>query len=131
MNGEETKRKSIAHGRVRQDQKRSAFVVGVIGVALVLALAVFIPRPSEFQLLIFRVVLAAAIAGFATVLTGALKLTMHRPGIQATGAIGVFLLVFAINPPKLVTPSENPSIHSEYSLELKLLFPEEEPANPF
>lgn len=81
------------------------FVFGCVCVAALLSIAIFIPRPTNEQMFIFRVVLALAaggiggiIPGFFTIQGEVLKLT-----VQAGGALAVFVFVFLINPPSFAT----------------------------
>jgi hypothetical protein len=74
---------------------------GVIFLGAILVIAVLIPQPSPFQLRVFTPVLAIAVAGVATVMTGLLNVQMtlgKQLTIGATGAIATFVIVYLVNP---------------------------------
>lgn len=79
-----------------------AVAAGLVFLVTILVLAVFIPRPTEFQEFVFRVILSLAAGGFGAALPGLINLQV-RPlselQIQATGAIALALAVYLINPP--------------------------------
>lgn len=77
------------------------FVCSVLFLTLLVAIAIFIPYPSPFQLLVFRVVLALAAAGIAAFLPGTLRIQISK-WIRAAGALAVFVLVYLVNPVGLV-----------------------------
>jgi tetratricopeptide (TPR) repeat protein len=86
-------------------QKRQvliAFCFGVIFLVAILAVAIFIPSPTEFQIFIFRVILSLAAAGVGAVLPGLLTVEAP-PFVRAGGAMALFVIVFWFNPPKLAT----------------------------
>ena len=102
-------------------EKLATFVFGVVFLATMLGLAVWVPNPSESQWFVFRVVLAAAAGGFVVFLPGAVNVSI-KPTLRAGGALGVFALVYAVNPPKTSeTPVQAPP-PNRYNLELKLTF---------
>lgn len=83
-------------------QKIAALVVGATFAVVLLILAVRIPNPTEFQLLVFRVVLALAAASLAAaIIPGLIKLESKTElyTVSAGGALGVFLLIYLVNPP--------------------------------
>ena len=82
-------------------QKKVAFTFGVVFVAALLVLALFIPNPTAFQYLVFRVVLALAAAGVAAMIPGFIKFDISK-WLSAGGALAVFLIVFFYNPASLV-----------------------------
>lgn len=69
-----------------------------------LLIALCIPEPSGFQTFVFRVVLALAGSAFVCVLPGLLHLQGQVKSwvIRAGGALGVFLLIYTINPPRFL-----------------------------
>jgi hypothetical protein len=78
-----------------------AFAFGVIFIAVLLALALFIPKPTPEQFEIFRIVIAVAAAGFAAVIPGLLHLTVStssKLALQAGGALAVFVVVYFYSP---------------------------------
>jgi tetratricopeptide (TPR) repeat protein len=82
-----------------------AFAFGTIFVIVILYFATAIQAPTDFQLFVFRVVLAIAAAGVAAVIPVMLEVTL-KPIIVAGGAIAVFALVYLVNPPKLFVESK-------------------------
>lgn len=66
----------------------------MVGIVL---LFVFVPCPSSSQYGVFRAVLAIALAGFAAVIPGFLKV-QHKQMIQAGGALAVFVLAYFLDP---------------------------------
>jgi len=102
-------------------EKLATFVFGVIFLAVMLGLALLVPNPSESQSFIFRVVVAAAAGGAVVFLPGAVNVNI-RPSIRAGGALCVFAMVYAFNPPKTSNaPPPTPSTN-KYNLELRLSF---------
>jgi hypothetical protein len=78
-----------------------AFGFGVVFLATVLVIAVFIPEPTSFQLRVFTTVMAVAAAGAATVMTGLINTQVNlgkQIAIGATGALAVFVIVYLVNP---------------------------------
>lgn len=74
--------------------------------SLLMIIAVFIPNPTHFQIFVFRVVLSLAGAGFGATIPGFLKIDLQlwkKGMIHATGAIALFLLIYQVNPPELIT----------------------------
>jgi hypothetical protein len=84
-----------------------AFTFGTVFVVVLLVLAVAIKNPTEFQYLVFRIVLALAAAGVAITFTGFLTVNLGT-WIKAGGALAVFILVYTQNPANLVTPPPAP-----------------------
>jgi hypothetical protein len=87
---------------MRATQRNLAFIFGVGFVVVLLVLAPFFPRPSPFQYLVFRIVLALAAAGVAAMLPGFLHAQVHG-AVKAGGALAVFVVVYYFNPASLVT----------------------------
>jgi hypothetical protein len=84
-------------------QKIAVFAFGIIFILVMLALALFVPNPTSFQYLVFRVVLSLAAAGVAAMLPGFVEVEISK-WIRAGGALAVFLIVFFYNPASLVVP---------------------------
>lgn len=98
-----------------QNRPKWVLIVSVVSalvfIVAVLAIAIFIPHPTTFQIFVFRIVLALAAAAFGATIPGLLNIRLSLPAksfIQAGGAIGLFTLVFLINPPLLVAPDPIP-----------------------
>jgi hypothetical protein len=86
-----------------------ALIVSVSGgltfLVVLLIIAVFIPQPTTSQFFIFRVVLALAAAAFGATISGFMRINLPLWGkglISAGGALGLFVLVFYVNPPILI-----------------------------
>lgn len=80
----------------------AVFIFGVVFLATLLIIAIVTPNPTEFQIFIYRVVLAIAAAGIGALIPGVIVVNI-RPYIRAGGAIVVFVIIFWFNPPALVT----------------------------
>lgn len=78
-----------------------AFSSGVIFVATILLIAIYIPTPTRFQEQIFRIVLSVSAAGFVTFTPGFIEITISN-WIRAGGALAVFLIVYFYNPASLI-----------------------------
>jgi hypothetical protein len=105
-------------------EKKAAFLFGVTFVIVLIALAIFFPVPSDFQYLVFRIVLALAGAGVASMIPGLLDITLP-PWLKATGALAVFVLLFFYNPAALVTSPSKPNTETQPSLPKPLTVPTE------
>jgi CheY-like chemotaxis protein len=78
---------------------------GLIFIAIMLLVAIFIATPTPFQMFIFRVVISLAAGGFGAALPGFfnLNLPIWKKGmLHAGGALGLFAIVYLINPPSLL-----------------------------
>jgi hypothetical protein len=82
-------------------EKLAAFMFGVVFVVVLLYLAVNFPAPSNFQYLVFRVILALASAGVASMVPGFLEVQISN-WLRATGALAVFVIVYFFSPASLV-----------------------------
>lgn len=80
----------------------AGFSFGVAFTAIMLVIAIYVPKPTEFQIFVFRVVLAMAAAGVGGVVPGFIVLNVS-PYIRAGGAIALFVIIYAFNPPAVVT----------------------------
>lgn len=89
----------------KQTERYIAYGFGVFFVIIMLALALFVPNPTPFQLLVFRVVLALAAAGVASMTPGFLEIDLgvrKTQAIRAGGALAIFVIVYRLNPASLV-----------------------------
>jgi hypothetical protein len=84
----------------KTDEKKLAFIFGVVFVVVLLILALFIPNPSDFQYTVFRIVLALAAAGVAAMIPGFLQVTVST-WIRAGGALAIFVIVYFYAPAAL------------------------------
>ncbi len=88
-----------------------AYGFGIVFVSIMLAIAIFIPNPTPFSYMVFKIILALAAAGIAAFIPGFLDVQISN-FLRAGGAIAVFVIVFFFNPASLTTtpPKPNPSI---------------------
>ena len=80
----------------------TATVIGVFFISVLLVLAVFIPEPTAFQNFVFRVVLALAAGALGAIIPGFLNV-QYKGLWRAGGAVALFVLVYSVNPPSLIT----------------------------
>lgn len=83
-----------------------AVAFGVVFLTALLALVVFIPNPTGFQIFVFRVLLSLCAGVIGGALIGGfieLKGKVAQFGVTAGGAAAFFLIVFLVNPPQLLT----------------------------
>ena len=85
----------------RRDHKETerlyAFAFGVLFVTTMLIVAIYFPEPTQFQYLIFRIVIALAAAGVAAMIPGFLQIEISGL-IRAGGALAVFVIIYFYNP---------------------------------
>jgi hypothetical protein len=85
--------------------KIAAFTFGLLFNFILLAIALFLPDPTEFQTFIFRVTLALAASGIGAVVPGFLDVNLQRGEmflVRSGGAIALFLIIYLFNPPALI-----------------------------
>lgn len=85
-------------------ENRVCLSSGVAFIAVLLLLAILFPRPEPFQMFVFRVVLAIGAAAVGATLPGFFRIEARWVGFtaRAGGALGLFLLVYMVNPPELM-----------------------------
>jgi hypothetical protein len=83
-------------------EKVVAVVFGIVFIATMLIIAIKFPNPTQYQYTTFRIVLALACAGVASVIPGVLNLNLGA-WIRAGGALAVFVIVYFYSPAGLVT----------------------------
>jgi len=86
-------------------EKIFAVSCGAVLVVTMLVLAIMIPEPKPFQYLIFRIIIAVAIAGVASTIPGFIRLDINK-WLHAGGAMAVFAIVYFYNPASLVSKPE-------------------------
>lgn len=79
-------------------------LLGVFFAVIVLALALFIPDPTRWQIFVFRGVFALSLSAITAIIPGLLEVNAkwQQVNIRAGGAIAVFVIVWAVNPPALL-----------------------------
>ena len=82
-------------------EKVALFAVSVSLVLVMLVIAFLVPEPTEFQIWVFRVVLALGAAGVGALIPGFLEFE-YRNWLRAGGAAAFFALVYLVNPPGLI-----------------------------
>ena len=60
-------------------EKLAIFIFGVVFVSLLVLIAIAIPRPTEFQTTVFRIVLSLAAAGVGALVTAVVRLAPAVP----------------------------------------------------
>jgi hypothetical protein len=86
-------------------------IFGVIALAGITIISLFVPNPSEWQMFIFRGVFAISLAAIAAIIPGFInvkskfKTKNHYHSVVAGGAIAIFIIVWEVNPPALIHPS--------------------------
>lgn len=88
---------------------KAIFSFGVAFVLILVVIAITLPRPTEFQQLIFRIVLALAAAGVGALLPGFLSIK-YKTFLRAGGALAVFAIVYFFNPATLVISTPSPHV---------------------
>lgn len=94
----------IAQEKATARHALAASIIGTTFIVVLLLVAVYQPTPSGFQADIFTVVLALAAAGFAAILPGTISTNIPK-GINAAGALAVFIIVFFFLPSKSARPT--------------------------
>jgi hypothetical protein len=84
----------------KTDEKKLAYIFGVVFVVMLLAVALFVPNPTAFQYTVFRIVLALAAAGVAAMIPGFLEVTIST-WLRAGGALAIFVIVYFYAPAAL------------------------------
>ncbi|WP_114950810.1 hypothetical protein [Sphingosinicella terrae] len=84
----------------KSQERLIAVACGVVFVAAILVIALFIPSPTAFQYTVFRIVLALAAAGFVSMTPGFIEAQVGN-FVRAGGALAVFIIVFFYAPAAL------------------------------
>jgi hypothetical protein len=87
----------------KSDERKLAYVFGVVFVVVLLVIALALPNPTVFQYTVFRIILALAAAGVASMIPGFLHVTV-KTWIRASGALAIFVIVYFFSPVALVGP---------------------------
>lgn len=86
-------------------EKIAGAAFGLAFVIVILIIAIRFPIPTPFQFFVFRVVLALSGAGLGGILSGFLSIVIGnqaKPWLRAGGALAVFVLIYLVNPAKLI-----------------------------
>jgi tetratricopeptide (TPR) repeat protein len=79
-----------------------AFAFGTVFVVVLLFIAFVTPMPSDFQIFVYRVVMALAAAGIGAIIPGFIVVNISN-FVRAGGAIACFVVVYLVNPPTLAS----------------------------
>ncbi len=91
-------------------ERTAIFVFGVVFVIGLLVLAIIFSEPTDFQYMVFRIVLALATAGIAVFIPGFIE-AYAKNWVRAGGAIAVFVVVYFFSPASFVTqPKTKPNL---------------------
>lgn len=80
---------------------------GIAGLAVILTIAIFIPVPTVFQYQVFRIILALAAGGVASMIPGILSLQIPN-FLTAGGALAVFAIIYFYSPAQLAVRGISP-----------------------
>ena len=89
-------------------ERVAIFVFGLVFLSVLILIALGIPNPTAFQLLVFRIVLALSAGGIGALIPGFLMI-QYRTVLRAGGALAVFVLVYFVNPATLVSSAALPA----------------------
>jgi tetratricopeptide (TPR) repeat protein len=78
------------------------FLFGLIFVSVLLLIAYVTPSPTDFQIFVYRTIMALAAAGIGAIIPGFLFVQISNY-VRAGGAIACFVIVYLINPPSLAS----------------------------
>ena len=83
----------------------TGLIIGIVFALIILSLSIFIPNPTQTQFFIFRGMFAISLAAIAAIIPGLLNIEsrLQKFSIRATGAIAVFIIVWLLNPPALLS----------------------------
>ncbi|WP_140678563.1 hypothetical protein [Pseudomonas mandelii] len=95
-----------------------AFTFGVVFIVTVLCLAIWMPNPSGFQYLIFRLVAALAAGGVVAVLPGFIEVKFGQ-WLRAGGTLAVFAIVYFMNPASQFANNTAPASPTDQSIHEK------------
>jgi hypothetical protein len=91
----------VAIKKENTDLDRLMLFIGLILLITIIGLCIFIPSPTAFQCYVFRVVVALSASMISIGIPGALQVQIGSK-VKAGSALGVFLVVYGINPPALL-----------------------------
>lgn len=91
--------------KLTHQEKRIGTTTGIAFLIILVVLALFVPNPTSFQEFVFRVLLGLSGAAFASVISGFLTVEgkTQRFAIRAGAGFAVFVIIYAINPPRLLS----------------------------
>jgi hypothetical protein len=118
----ERKESVIAQRKATAPQTMPVAVIGTTLLVALLLLVILVPQPPLVQENTFKVILALGSAGFAAMLPGQISAKLPK-GVQATGALAVFAVVFFFLPTQttLIDRIDNLQYGDPISIELRRL----------
>jgi hypothetical protein len=83
----------------------TGLIIGSVFALIILIAVIFIPNPTLTQFFIFRGIFAISLAAIAAIVPGFLNVESRFQSfsIKATGAIAVFVIIWLLNPPALLS----------------------------
>jgi hypothetical protein len=106
--GMETRKRRGAHAA-----EKLTTALGIGAILLLMILSALVPEPAQFQLQVFRVVLALGAGAVVAALPGMLSFEgaiRENWKIRGSGAVGIFVLLYFFNPAERVIPSSDPVV---------------------
>jgi uncharacterized integral membrane protein len=101
--------KQMTEDRMEWQREQQVFWVFTAAFFLIIVLALVVANPTPTQFVMFRWFCAIACAGMGANIPGFLSVELKTKlgkagtlGISAVGAIGIFVIVYLLNPPALV-----------------------------
>lgn len=82
---------------IRFKNEHLPFLIGVLLILIVMFFVFFIGDINQLEYEVLKIILALGASGFATQITGLLDIKIHS-GIKATGALGVFVIIYLLSP---------------------------------
>jgi hypothetical protein len=102
--------------------------IGIVLIALIIVLVLFIPCPTESQYFLFRIIIAISAAGLTAVIPGVLNINLSN-GVTAGGSLAIFALIYFFDPASSLGKSKcdvetfvlTVFVHGKQGLEDKIL----------
>ena len=111
------------HTVVPRWERIAAVVIGTAFLTALLAIAVLIRNPTQFQIYVFRVVLSLSGGAFTTLIPGFIETRLSLPLkgiIRAGGGLAVFVLLFWFNPPALIHAPASPNVRIHDTVQFRV-----------
>ena len=89
----------------KKSSLKTSIWLGIGLLAIILLLVIFIPCPSASQYFVFRIIIAIAAAGLATVIPGTLSIEIAN-GVKAGGALAIFAIIYFFDPASTVATNK-------------------------
>ncbi len=91
--------------------------VFIFFMVIAIATALWLPNPSPSQQFCFRILIALSASGIAAIIPGFLEISIDwvRVTLKAGGAIGIFVLIYFMNPAGCPTPPPVPDFSGNWT----------------